>query len=172
MMRAFIIYFICISMGLIGGTPLRVHAMEGKPQGKLPTITLKVGQAPRIVAEVARKPGEMAMGLMFRKSMGDNEGMLFVFERERRASFWMANTFIPLTIAYLDREGTILELHDMKPQDMSPVLSKSDRVAFALEMNRGWFKLNGVKAGEKIMPVNTTWDRLRKPTARQPQYDR
>ncbi len=146
--------------------------MEGKPQGKLPTITLKVGQAPRIQAEVARRPGEMAMGLMFRKSMGDNEGMLFVFERERRASFWMANTFIPLTIAYLDRDGVILELHDMKPHDTTPVLSKSDRVAFALEMNRGWFKLNGVKVGEKITPVNTTWARLRAPSPRQPQFER
>jgi uncharacterized membrane protein (UPF0127 family) len=170
MMRTFIIYLMCA--GVVWNVPFGAEAMEGQPQAKLRTITLKVGQAPRIVAEVARRPGEMAMGLMFRDSLGDNEGMLFVFERERRASFWMANTIIPLTVAYLDREGVILEFHDLKPLDMTPVISKSDRVAFALEMNRGWFKLNRVNVGDRVMPVNTTWAKLRAPGPRQSQYDR
>jgi uncharacterized membrane protein (UPF0127 family) len=171
-MKTLAFHFLCISLGLGFAAFSHAQTMEGKPQGKLATITLKVGKAPRIVAEVARRPGEVAMGLMFRKSLGDNEGMLFIFERERRASFWMANTLIPLTIAYLDREGTILELHDMKPLDITPVVSQSDRVAFALEMNRGWFKLNGVKVGEKITPINTTWARLKAPSPRQPQFER
>ncbi|MCS7063396.1 MAG: DUF192 domain-containing protein [Methylacidiphilales bacterium] len=161
-----------MALFLWSGVMTSPATMEGQPQAKLQTIKLRVGQAPLITAEVARRPGEMAMGLMFRKSLGDNEGMLFVFGQERRASFWMANTYIPLTVAYLDREGVILELHDLKPLDMTPVVSKSDRVAFALEMNRGWFALNGVKVGDRIVPEGTTWARLKAPLPRQRQFDR
>jgi len=80
------------------------------------------------------------------------EGMLFVFSQPHRAQFWMRNTLLPLSCAYIDSEGTILELHDMKPRDETPIPAASDQVQYVLEMNKGWFERHNVTPG---MLINT-----------------
>lgn len=104
----------------------------------------------KMQVEVADSPQEWAKGLMYRKSLPENQGMLFVFPRPRRASFWMQNTFVPLSIAFLNREGKILEIRDMQPLDETPIMSWSDDVWFALEANQGWFEKKSIQAGERF----------------------
>ena len=109
---------------------------------------IKIGD--RVVqARVALSPAEMQRGLMFVKSMGTDEGMIFVFERPQMMSFWMRNTELPLDIGYLDADGTLREIYPMFPHDEKPVKSVS-RHQLALEMNQGWFARAGVKPGVKL----------------------
>ncbi len=93
-----------------------------------------------VVAEQALSNDQIARGMMFRKEMGEMEGMLFVFSAPHRTSFWMRNTLLPLTCAYIDPEGVILEIRDMRPLDETPILASSDRIQYVLEMNQGWFE--------------------------------
>jgi uncharacterized membrane protein (UPF0127 family) len=110
---------------------------------------LKISNVP-LAAEIADTPQASENGLMFRDSLSENRGMLFIFEQPRKASFWMRNTKIPLSIAYIDSAGSILEIKSMKPLDENVVPSSSDRVAYALEVNQGWFKRHGISPGAKI----------------------
>jgi len=103
-----------------------------------------------IRAEIARTPDEQQRGLMFRKSLADGRGMLFVFDREQILSFWMRNTLIPLSIAYIRSDGSILEIKDMIPLDENTV-SSSRSVRYALEAPQGWFDRAGVKAGDRLL---------------------
>jgi len=121
----------------------------GRPQPKLPTVKLWLG-AQELAAEVARTPMQVQTGMMFRKSMAENEAMLFVFAGPHRPAFWMKNTLIPLSCAYIDSEGTILEIHDMKPKDESPIQAESGRVQYVLEVNQGWFERNKVGVGTVV----------------------
>lgn len=89
-------------------------------------------------------------GLMFREHMDENHGMLFLFEHPQRLSFWMRNTRIPLDIGYFDADGVLREIHALYPFDETPVPSRSNRMQFALEVNRGWFERNGVTAGAEL----------------------
>jgi uncharacterized membrane protein (UPF0127 family) len=89
-------------------------------------------------------------GLMWRKEMGENEGMLFVLPYPQQASFYMRNTLLPLHVAYLDPKGTILELHELKPLDETPVPSQAENIQFVLEMNKGWFTRNNVPTGAVV----------------------
>lgn len=118
------------------------------PQPRLPTINLTAG-IHVIKTELAIAPAEQITGMMFRRQMGTNEGMLFIEERPSVRCFWMRNTFIPLTIAFLADDGTIVNLADMKPQsDESHCAARP--VRFALEMNQGWFAKRGIKAGTRL----------------------
>jgi uncharacterized protein len=102
-----------------------------------------------IWVEVAKTPEERSRGLMGRKHLGKDEGMLFIFETEDYHGFWMKNTLIPLSIAFLDRDGQIVWITDMKPLTLdSHVPPKPIRYAF--EMNKGWFSSNGIKAGDVV----------------------
>lgn len=130
-------------------------------QPPLPTVALISGDK-KVTAEVARTPEQLSKGLMFREHMGDNEGMLFVLPEER-ASFWMENTLLPLTVGYLDADGKVLEIYDMKPLSRDTVASKSEHVFYALEMNQGWFALNHIKPGDVFNPAGLTWKKLRNP---------
>lgn len=121
----------------------------GKPQPKLPTVKLWLG-AQELVAEVARTSTQVQTGMMFRESMADNEGMIFVFPGPHQAAFWMKNTLVPLSCAYIDPDGTILEIHDMKPRDESAIQAGSDRIQYVLETNQGWFERNKVGVGTVI----------------------
>ena len=103
-----------------------------------------------IVAEVALSPAEQMNGLMNRESLELNHGMLFVFPQPKKASFWMHNTSIPLDLAFLDADGVILEILPLVPFEEARVVSKSDQVAFALEVNRDWFSSRGLKPGLKV----------------------
>ena len=123
-----------------------VAAAEGKPQPRLRTLKLWVG-AEEIVAELASKDAEIQTGMMFRREMAENEGMLFIFAEPYRASFWMKNTILPLSCAYIDPKGTILEIRNMTPHDETPITAATDQVQYVLEMNQGWFARKNIKPG-------------------------
>ncbi len=116
---------------------------------KLPQIKLWLGSA-ELLAEVASEPVELQTGMMFRKEMSDEEAMLFVFRVPHRASFYMKNTYIPLSAAYIDRDGVILEIHDLEPLNENPVTATNDNIQFVLEVKRGWFEKNNIKPGTVI----------------------
>ena len=119
-------------------------------QPRLPVMKLQVGNQV-VVAELARKPIELATGMMFRKEMGEDEGMLFAMPFPQQASFYMRNTLVPLTVAYLDPAGRILELHDLRPLDETPIYSRTPNVFFVLEMNQGWFVRHGIVPGATVL---------------------
>ena len=103
----------------------------------------------RIDAEVAATQEHRMTGLMQRRSMPSNQGMLFVFTEPQRHCMWMKNTLLPLSVAFLDEEGRILNVEDMQPQtENNHCAAKPAR--FALEMNLGWFKQKGIGAGQKV----------------------
>ena len=114
----------------------------------LPTIRLNAGLY-NIQAEVAQTPDERATGLMFRKAMQTNSGMLFVFEQTATQCFWMKNTLLPLSIAFIADDGSIVSLADMKPQALDSHCSAKP-VRFALEMNQGWFAKRRIMVGAKL----------------------
>lgn len=132
-----------------------------EPPTALPVIDIKAGAA-TIHAEVARTTSEKARGLMNRTQLPDNSGMLFILDGKSPATFWMKNTPLPLSIAFIDARGVILEITDLRPFDERTVRSASDTVAFALEMNQNWFSLNRVKAGTPLVLTGTTWAALLK----------
>ena len=113
-----------------------------------PTIELSAGMH-RIEAEVASNNAERATGLMNRPSMPIHRGMLFVFPEAGVQCFWMKNTLIPLSIAFLDDAGRIVQIADMQPQSLDNHCSAKP-VRFALEMNVGWFRSRGIAPGAKI----------------------
>ena len=118
------------------------------PQLDLPRVTLSAG-IHQVDAQVAQTPDQRAHGLMFRKDMPQPEGMLFVFEQATVQCFWMKNTLLPLTAAFVADDGTIINLADMKPQTTDSHCS-SKPVRFVLEMNQGWFAKKGVKPGSRL----------------------
>jgi uncharacterized protein len=140
-LRAFPALF---ALALLAST---VAAQTG-PQPRLRTIDLQAGLH-IIKTELAITPEQQATGMMFRTQMGTNEGMLFVNEEASVRCFWMRNTLIPLSIAFIADDGTIVNIADMQPQnDQSHCSAKP--VRYALEMNQGWFAKRGIKAGSKL----------------------
>ena len=107
------------------------------------------GKAVRLNAEIADSDKERETGLMFRKSMPADHGMLFVFDEDRILSFWMKNTHIPLDIAFIDSDGVIRDIYSMMPLDTSVIYTSSTRVRYALEVNSGWFSAKGISVGSK-----------------------
>jgi uncharacterized protein len=110
---------------------------------------VKIG-ARTVRMQIAALPPEVERGLMFRPSLGRDEGMLFIFSRGQQMSFWMRNTTIPLDIGYIDAQGVLREIYPMYPLDEKSVVSRGRDLKFALEVNQGWFKENGVKPGDKL----------------------
>ena len=120
-------------------------------QLELPRVKLSAGLH-LIDAQVAATPVQREIGLMHRTEMPMQEGMLFVFEQASVQCFWMKNTLIPLTAAFLADDGTIVNLANMKPQTTDAHCSKKP-VRFVLEMNQGWFAKRGIKPGFKLSGV-------------------
>ena len=114
----------------------------------LERVTIGVGRE-EFVVEVARTPQEQARGLMARKRLGEREGMIFVYAADRRMSFWMKDTLIPLSIAFLAADGEILQIEDMKPLDLTPVTSHRS-ARHALEVNEGAFERAGARVGDRV----------------------
>jgi uncharacterized membrane protein (UPF0127 family) len=113
-------------------------------------IIKRAGAAPvTITAEIARTDEERSQGLMHRKNLPDGEGMLFIFDRDQQLSFWMKNTLIPLSIAFIASDGRIIEIRNMQPHDETPVRS-SRSVRYALEVPQGWFTRAGVTPGDIV----------------------
>ncbi len=133
------------TIGALAGLP--AQAQTG-PQPRLPTIDLQAGMH-IIKAELAITPEQQATGMMFRREMPGNEGMLFANETAGTRCFWMRNTLVPITIAFIADDGTIVNLADMQPQSDRSHCS-AEPVRFALEMSQGWFAKRGIKAGFKL----------------------
>ena len=131
------------SIGLIISLISTAHA-----QTPMPRMELTAGFY-RIEAEVAATQKNRMQGLMHRRSMPPNAGMVFVFTQEERHCMWMRNTFLPLSVAFLDAEGRILNIEDMEPQTEDNHCAAAP-AHFALEMNRGWFADKGIKPGQRI----------------------
>jgi uncharacterized membrane protein (UPF0127 family) len=125
-------------------------AGSGAPDPSTMTIDASGGKKVEVLVEIADDPLERERGLMDRTSLGEDRGMLFVFSREQPLSFWMKNTKIPLSIAYIDSEGRITDILDMKPMDDEPPhYTSSEPVLYALEVNQGFFDERGVKVGDQ-----------------------
>ncbi len=137
--------------GLLFMWATQVMAQEAIQPQQLPTTPLSVGMH-NIVAQVAHTPEQRQKGLMFRKEMASHEGMLFVFEQAGVQCFWMRNTLLPLTAAFLADDGTIVNLEDMAPQTETSHCAKRP-VRLVLEMNQGWFAKRNLRPGMKLQGV-------------------
>lgn len=132
---------------LLSSNAAPIQAQE-QPQLHLQRTVLTAGMY-QIDTQLAITPEQQATGLMFRKEMPTFEGMLFVFPNASQQCFWMKNTLLPLTAAFVADDGTIVNLEDMKPQTLDSHCSKKP-VRFVLEMNQGWFAKKGIKPGFKL----------------------
>jgi hypothetical protein len=137
-----------MTLSACAGSGKDANGIPTSPNPVLATATFKVGSA-SIVAELARTADQRERGLMFRKSLSDGKGMLFVFDSDQVLTFWMKNTFVALSIAWIGSDGVIKGLSDMDALSLAPV--GSDRsVRYALEVPRGWFERAGVRVGDKV----------------------
>ena len=125
---------------------LTFHSVSANAE--IPTIHLEVS-GHTLSAEVAFKKESRIRGLMYRNFMDKNSGMLFVFPKTARHSMWMVNTYIPLSTAFLDKNGIIINIIDMSPNTRTKY-SAASPAKYALEMNQGWFSTKNIKAGRKI----------------------
>jgi len=115
---------------------------------RLPTTTLKIG-GHALKVEVVRTDEQRARGLMFREKLGRDDGMLFVFDEPAYHSMWMRNTLIPLSVAFVDAKGVILNILDMEPQTLDSHMSAGPSI-YAIETNKGWFAAKRIKAGDSV----------------------
>ena len=122
--------------------------LSASVSAEMPTVNLKIS-GHTLSAEVAYTQNYRTRGLMYRNSMGENSGLLFVFPETGRHSMWMVNTNIPLSIAFLDESGTILNIVDMSPRTKTKH-SATSAAKYALEMNLGWFKARKIKTGQQV----------------------
>ena len=139
---------LCVLLA-VAGASLAQPVAEDKPQPKLPTIALTIGDK-TLDTEVADDDAERQKGMMFREKMADGTAMLFGLDAPQAASFWMKNTRVSLSVAYVSRIGMIMEIYDLKPRDEKPVSSKFDTIAYAIEVPQGWFLKNGILPGAAV----------------------
>lgn len=140
----------CKKTGDARATPPALdELLPQQAQPRLPTLKLWLG-AEEVIAELALTPEQLRTGMMFRTNMAENEAMLFVFPAPHRASFWMKNTRLPLTAAYIDPAGLILEIHDLQPHDTNSLTAASENVQFVLETAQGWFQRHNVSTGAVV----------------------
>ena len=126
-----------------------VQYYQDQPLTNLYVLKLYLG-AETLDAELALSIKEISTGLMYRKEMDENKGMLFVYPYVSDVAFYMKNTYIPLSVAYIDPEGVIQEIYDMEPLNEESVPSKSDNIRYILEVNQGWFAKHGIEPGTLI----------------------
>jgi uncharacterized membrane protein (UPF0127 family) len=138
-------HLLAFAIALVVSAPV---VAQGQAQLNLPRTILSAG-IHQIDAQVARTPEEHAIGLMFRKEMPPNEGMLFVFNAPSKQCFWMKNTLLRLTAAFVADDGTVVNLEDMQPNTTESHCSTKP-VRYVLEVNQGWFAKKGIKAGAKL----------------------
>ena len=100
--------------------------------------------------QLAVEAEELRRGLMYRKNMGENEGMIFLYTKPQRMSFWMRNTPLPLDVGFISSDGVLQEFYPLYPYDETTVVSRSDELQYALELNQGWFQKNNINRGAKL----------------------
>ena len=139
---------VALALGLSALSLSATAQTAGEPQMNLQRTELSAGMH-RIDAQVAQTPRQREVGLMHRKEMPAAEGMLFVFEQPAMQCFWMKNTLLPLTAAFVADDGTIVNLADMQPMTEDSHCSRKP-VRYVLEMNQGWFKQKGIAEGTQL----------------------
>lgn len=127
----------------------RTRAIPELERKSLQIQTL-AGKLLHIDAELAMNDEQRSRGLMFRKDVPEGTGMLFIFEQDQVLSFWMKNTFVPLSIAFITSDGRILEIRDMEPESLAPIKS-SRSVRYALEVPQSWFNRMNIEPGSKLV---------------------
>ena len=137
-----------MSFRFLAGCLLAAAAFSAGAQLAPRIATVKVGPH-ALKVEVVASDAERARGLMHRKSMGRNDGMLFIFDEPAYHAMWMKDTLIPLSVAFVDAQGTILNILDMEPQTLDTHMSAGPSI-YAIETNKGWFAEKKVKAGDKV----------------------
>ena len=138
--------------GAISAMETTTEATKTAQASRLRTVTIDAsgGGEVRVRVEIADDDFERARGLMYRTALAKDRGMLFVYAREWQASFWMKNTLIPLSIAFMDSKGRIVDIQDMKPlDDDPPSYVSSEPAQYALEVNQGFFEERGVEVGDR-----------------------
>ena len=145
-LRTFFLAFVVLVNCLL--SPAVSAQGTGEPQLDLKRVRINAGMY-QIDAQVAAMPLERQIGLMYRKEMPQQEGMLFVFEQASPQCFWMKNTLLPLTAAFVADDGRIVNLVDMKPQTTDNHCSE-EPVRYVLEMNQGWFAKKNIKKGFRL----------------------
>jgi uncharacterized membrane protein (UPF0127 family) len=126
---------------------MALAAIDGAALEKFQTTQLRVGNQ-ALKVELAITEAQRMQGLMYRDRLGPNDGMLFVFDAPEYQSMWMKNTLLPLSVAFIAPDGTILNVEEMEPQTLNPHMSAGPAL-YALEMNKGWFASHGLKPGDK-----------------------
>ena len=148
-MRIIRIAFICFCVGILCACCQGEHPSENSTQKlHIGLHKLTIGDKD-VYVEIANSHASRSFGLMQRKSLPQDEGMIFVYPEADFRSFWMKDTLIPLSLAYIDRNGRIFQLVDMEPLDESSHPS-TEPAQFALEVNQGWFEKNGIKVGDTV----------------------
>jgi uncharacterized protein len=137
-----------VAARFLAALALSVLSSSALADAALRTIRLKVG-AHALHVEVAEREAELQKGLMFREKLGRDDGMLFIFGEPAYHSMWMKNTLIPLSVAFVDAQGTILNILDMEPGSLDTHMSAGPSI-YAIETNRGWFADRRIKAGDKV----------------------
>ena len=133
---------------LVAATAFAVAASAAQTVVELPTVPLTIN-GNKLTAEVAMTTDQQMTGLMYRFSLKPDHGMVFVFDRSEQRAFWMKNTYIPLSIAFVTADGRILNIEDMAPRDETSHLSAGPAM-YAIEMRKGWFAERGIKAGDRV----------------------
>lgn len=141
---------VVVSVALIGGMAGcggdDAAIAVATPKSVADVFEIRVADTP-VRMQIAVRHEEMERGLMERRDLGRNDGMLFVYARPQQMSFWMRNTPTPLDIGFFDPSGKLMEIYPLHPFDETGVRSRSTELLFALEMNQGWFRENGIKPG-------------------------
>lgn len=145
MRRTWMISTLALLLAACGGS----KAKNDEPKSVEDRFAIKIGDR-MVQMQIAALPPEQQKGLMFVKSMDEDEGMLFVFTSPQQQGFWMRNTTLPLDIGYFEPSGELKEIYPLLPLDERPVASRSRNIQFCLEMNQGWFKRHDIKPGAKL----------------------
>jgi uncharacterized membrane protein (UPF0127 family) len=140
-------------VAMMAASALPTLAQEGLAPQAIMTITNSAGERLEVPVEIAATDAERERGLMGRTALAQDAGMLFVFDQEQQLSFWMKDTLIPLSIAYIDTGGRIVDIQDMQPLDETPHPS-TEPARYALEVNQGFFAARGIQIGDRVeLPV-------------------
>lgn len=146
-MKSVVIVAILLMIDCSSGTAQR--ELPTRPTSQLPHSSLLIGKE-QLDVQCATDEESRSQGLMGKKTLGDHEGMLFIFPYPQRLAFWMKETSIPLTIAYLNSHGRILEICDLEPFNEHSVLSSSAATVYAIEAPRGWFEKHQILPGDQV----------------------
>ncbi|HVN34379.1 MAG TPA: DUF192 domain-containing protein [Casimicrobiaceae bacterium] len=147
------------TFALLAATAFAATVSAAQTVVELATVPLTINDN-KLTAEVAKTPEQQMTGLMYRFSLKPDHGMVFVFDRSEQRAFWMKNTYIPLSIAFVAADGRIVNIEDMAPRDEASHFSAGPAM-YAIEMRKGWFAERGIRAGDRVSGLP--------PPTRQPQ---